>query len=133
LAGDDLAARLRLLHLFSPDHWLYTKNVLQAAHRHADEPALAAGLFLTPEYLERLTTGRPYHFPFSAEFPAQRITTAYEWSDLVPDEPTRREVEEIVAWTRHEAELLDGWKLRKRLKAGFRSLFYGPPGTGKTL
>lgn len=133
LAGDDLATRLRLRHLFSPDHRLYTGNVLVAAHRHPDEPALSAGLHVTPEYLERLTTGRPYHPPFSADFPAQRITTPYEWSDLVLDGPTRQEVEDIVTWIRHERALLDGWGLRKRLKPGFRSLFYGPPGTGKTM
>jgi hypothetical protein len=133
LSGDDLATRLRLLHLFSSDHRLYTRNVLVAAHRHPDEPALSAGLQVTPEYLERLTTGRPYQPPFSAEFPAQPITTPLEWSDLVLEGTARHEVDDLVTWTRHEAALLDGWQLRKRLKPGFRSLFYGPPGTGKTL
>jgi hypothetical protein len=133
LAGDDLATRLRLLPLFSPDHWFYSRNVLQSAQRHPDEPALAAGLCLTPEYLERLTSGKPYSPPFSAEFPAQRLSTPHDWSDLVLDGPTMQEVKDVVTWVRYETALLDGWNLRKRLKPGYRCLFYGPPGTGKTM
>jgi hypothetical protein len=133
LAGSDLAARLRLLRLFAADHRLHARGVLQSARRHPDEPALASGLCLGAEVLERLTTGRPYHPPFSAEFPASRIATPYAWSDLVLDGPTRQEVEDIVAWTKYETALLDGWGLRKRLKPGFRALFTGPPGTGKTM
>jgi SpoVK/Ycf46/Vps4 family AAA+-type ATPase len=33
----------------------------------------------------------------------------------------------------HQDTLMNDWRLRKRLKPGFRTLFYGPPGTGKTL
>jgi ATPase family associated with various cellular activities (AAA) len=133
LAGDDLAARLRYREILGPEHPLSTENVLRLDHRHSDEPRLSAALQLTPDAIERLTTGRPYHPPFSPEFPAQRIATAYEWDDLVLDRPAREEVEDIAAWVRHEATLLGGWGLAKRLKPGFRSLFYGPPGTGKTL
>ncbi|MFL5382006.1 MAG: ATP-binding protein [Longimicrobiaceae bacterium] len=133
LAGDDLRARLRHQRLFHPDHPLHARGVLTLHHRHPEEPRLSAALQVTPEYVERLATGRPWRPPFSAEFPAQRITTAYGWSDLVLDPATRDDVDEIVAWARHHAELMDGWGLSKRLKPGFRSLFYGPPGTGKTL
>jgi hypothetical protein len=133
LAGDDLAARLRLLPLFGPTHVFRTREVLQSLHRHGDEPALSAGLCVSPEYLERLTTGRAYDPPFSGEFPARRLTTAFDFSDLVLDGPTRQEVDDIVSWMRHEDALLRGWNLAKRLKPGFRVLFYGPPGTGKTL
>jgi ATPase family associated with various cellular activities (AAA) len=133
LAGDDLGARLRHQSLFHPAHPLHDRGVLQLSHRHPDEPRLAAALQLSPEYVERFATGRPYRPPFSAEFPAQIITTPYGWDDLVLDAPTRDDVDEILAWATHHRELLDEWGLRKRLKPGFRTLFYGPPGTGKTL
>jgi hypothetical protein len=133
LAGENIEARLRWLALFSADHVFQRRKVLVTEHRHQDEPPLSAALMLAPEYVERFATGRPYHPPFSPEFPAQRITTAYEWDDLVLDRPTRADVDEIIAWIRHEAALMEGWGLNQRLKAGFRSLFYGPPGTGKTL
>lgn len=133
LAGDDLRARLAHQRLFSHEHYLYARNVLRLSPRHPEEPPLASALHLTQEYLERLSTGRAYHPPFSPEFPAQRVTTPYEWDDLVLDPQSRREVDDIVAWARYSETLMDGWLLRKRLKPGFRSLFYGPPGTGKTL
>lgn len=133
LAGDNIEERLRFHCLFSTDHYFYTHNILRLNHQHQEEPQLSSALHLTPEYLERLTTGRSYHPPFSPEFPAQRLTTSYEWDDLVLDPPTQQEIEDIAAWVRHEHTLLNDWLLRKRLKPGFRTLFYGPPGTGKTL
>jgi hypothetical protein len=133
LAGDDIEQRLRFHYLFSPNHYFYEHNILRLNHQHAEEPQLSSGLHLTPAYLERLTTGRSYEPPFSSEFPAQRITTLYEWNDLVLDPATRQEIEDIVIWMRHEDLLMNDWLLRKRIKPGFRALFYGPPGTGKTL
>ena len=94
---------------------------------------LSSALQLTPDYRERLTTGRDYHPPFSAEFPAQRITTTHEWQDLVLDQNTQDEIEDIVVWIRHQNTLMIDWMLNKRLKPGYRALFYGTPGTGKTL
>jgi hypothetical protein len=133
LAGDDLQSRLRFHELFSQEHYFYTNRILLLDHRHQEEPPLSSALHLTPEYVERLTTGRAYHPPFSPEFPAQRLTTAYDWDDLVLDLSTMQEIEDIAVWVRCQETLLNTWQLRKRLKPGFRSLFYGPPGTGKTL
>jgi hypothetical protein len=133
LAGDELQARLGFSSLFSQEHLLYREGILSLQHRNPEEPALSATLRLTPEYLERLTTGRAYHAPFSPEFPAQRITTPYEWDDLVLAPSIREELNDIVTWIRHQDSLLEGWMLKKRLKPGYRTLFYGPPGTGKTL
>lgn len=133
LAGDDIGARLRFYHLFGHEHYFYTHNILRLDQRHAEEPPLSSALRLTHEYLERLTTGHSYHPPYSPEFPAQRLETMYEMSDLVLDPSARQGVEEIIAWVRHQKTLLGEWGLRKRLKPGYRSLFYGPPGTGKTL
>jgi hypothetical protein len=133
LAGSDLAARLRYRALFCEDHSLHRNNVLLLDGDHAGEPALSARLQLSAEYLELLISGRPYLPPFSTGFPAQLLTTLYEWDDLVLDPAARHELDDIVAWATHEVDLMVGWNLKKRLKPGFRSLFYGPPGTGKTL
>lgn len=133
LAGDDIKQRLRFYNLFRSDHYFYTENILRLSTRHQDEPQLSSALYLTPEYVERLTTGGSYNPPFSPEFPAQRITTEYEWDELVLDVVTRREIEDIVTWVRHQDTLMNEWQLKKRIKPGFRALFYGLPGTGKTL
>lgn len=133
LAGGNTHTRLQHLFLFNPEHYFFRANILRLARSQGEEPPLSAILHVTPEYLERLTTGQSYNLPFSAEFPAQRITTAYEWQDLVLDTAARREIEDIVNWVRYGRTLLNEWTLAKRIKPGFRSLFYGPPGTGKSL
>ena len=69
----------------------------------------------------------------SEPIPAQPITTALEWDDLVLDPATRREVDDIVAWVRHQNTPMDDWRLAKRLKPGLRCLFHGPHGAGRTL
>ncbi len=133
LAGDDMAARLRAQEAFSYEHPLRSHGVLMPDSRPPGEPPHSAPLRLTPEFIERLSTGKPYHPPHSAEFPAQRITTPYAWSDLVLDEAVLQDVEDIASWIRHGATLMEDWELKRRIKPGFRSLFYGPPGTGKSL
>jgi hypothetical protein len=133
LAGEDIEARLRWQELFDTDQVFLKRGIIALDRRHREEPPLSAALVLEPEYIEYLSTGRTYHPPFSPEFPAQRITTALEWDDLVLDRATREDVSEIVAWVRHEQALMEDWGLNRRLKPGFRTLFYGPPGTGKTL
>ncbi len=133
LAGADTGLRLRYRALFSAEHVFQSEGILEFDHRHQDEPWLSSALRLSPAMVETLTTGRPYHPPFSPDFPAQRIDTPLEWADLVLDPATRREIEDIVAWMRHEQTLMQDWGLSRRLKPGYRALFYGPPGTGKTL
>jgi hypothetical protein len=133
LAGEDIASRLQYAALFRDEHPLYRQGVLRLHPRQADDPSLSAELGFSVEYLERVTTGRDYLPAFSAEFPAQLLTTPYEWDQLVLDGPALQEIEDIVAWATHEETLMNGWELRQRLKPGFRTLFHGPPGTGKTL
>lgn len=133
LAGSDRAERLRLRALFAPEHPFSRLGILILDQRNSDEPPTAAALRVAPEYIERLLSGGEYQPPPSPDFPAQRITTALDWNDLVLDSETRAQIEMIRRWTRHAPLLMESWGLARRLKPGYRSLFYGPPGTGKTL
>ncbi len=133
LAGRDTHLRLHYLSLLSADHVFFRRQILQFEQPPAADPSQAALLRVSPEYFERLTTGRPWTPPFGPDFPAQRITTPASWEDLVLDAATMREVQDIVRWIKNRDFLLDEWHLRDRIRPGFRSLFYGPPGTGKTL
>jgi len=54
------------------------------------------------------------------------VTTDQSWDDLVLDEDTVKQVEQIKNWFRRS---LTGTKMTK----GYRSLFYGPQGAGKKL
>jgi hypothetical protein len=130
IAGNDLVGRLYCMELFAADRPLHAQHILTPP---PSGDGLALPLRLDPECLDRLLTGSIRPPAFSAEFPAQHVTTPYEWSDLVLDGTARAEVDDILAWQQHEQALMQGWGLAKRLKPGYRALFYGPPGTGKTL
>jgi len=133
LAGTDLGRRIALRPIFSADHALVRRGVIGVDHSHGDEPPTSAVIRLSREYLEIALTGEDYTFPPGEGFPAERITTPLNWSDLVIDAPTRQQIDMIGSWIRHAHTLLHDWELARRLKPGYRCLFYGGPGTGKTL
>lgn len=133
LAGENLERRFAVQNLFDPDATLRKTKLL-----HLDDTQMAQSLFSAPltlnkEYVGRWISGNRHKPAYSSTFPAKRISTALEWSDLVLPEAILDEVEEIRAWIEHRQTLLHDWQLEKKIKPGFRSLFYGPPGTGKTL
>lgn len=133
LAGRSTRVRLRYLSLLHSDHFFFRLGILRLDHQHTQEPPLSSTISMAAEFLDRLTTGREWSPPFSSEFPARQITTQCGWDDLVVDEATRREIQDIANWVLYQDVLLDDWKLRPRIKPGFRSLFHGHPGTGKSL
>lgn len=133
LAGNDLAKRFEILHLFDPDHPFSARGVLHIDRPHKGEPLLSGALRVSGDYLARLTSGVSRKPDFSANFPAKRVTSNLRWVDLVLAPDVLEDVEHIRAWLRHESTILDKWGLGKSIKPGYRSLFYGPPGTGKTL
>jgi len=90
---------------------------------------------LTPsaEYLTLLTTGGHFKPHFSAHFPAKRLTTGLEWSDLVVSTEVMHGLEEIKSWLQHGNTMLHDWGFGNKIKPGCKVLFSGAPGTGKTL
>lgn len=133
LTGDDRGTRVLLEPLFAREHPLAHHGILVIDHRHVDEPPLSAALRISTAGLHQLLRGED-HAPLpGADFPARRITTPLEWSDLVLDAATREQVELIGRWVAHGDTLMEEWGLARRLKPGYRCLFHGPPGTGKTL
>ncbi len=133
LAGDELGARFATMRLFEPDALLIRHDVVRLSGVSEGESRLAGTLVLSNDFLQRFTSGDEVRPAFSTEFPARRIQTELEWSDLVLPETTVRQLDSILQWVRHGETLLDGWRMRSRLQPGYTSLFYGDPGTGKTL
>jgi SpoVK/Ycf46/Vps4 family AAA+-type ATPase len=67
------------------------------------------------------------------DFPAKRLSTGLDWNDLVTDDFTAKQLDEIRIWLQYGRTLFEDWGMAKKLKPGYKALFHGPPGTGKTL
>jgi len=133
IAGNDLAKRIAVQSLFSPEHWFAIDNILRLETMPPGEPVMSGRLMLDPEWLERITTGSVALPRFSPHFPAEQLLTDLEWKDLVLPQSTSKQIQELLIWIEHR-EAIQGHKaLQKHLKPGYRALFHGPPGTGKTL
>ena len=133
LGGDSIEARLRVVAMISPDRRLARHNILHAVPMRPDEDSMKSPLRIPPDVLSTLLLGEAPGPAFGAHFPAQRIETSLEWSDLVLHPGTRAQIGEIETWIAHGQTLMDGWGMKRMLRPGYRCLFYGPPGTGKTM
>jgi AAA+ superfamily predicted ATPase len=134
VAGDNLARRIALLDLFDPQHPLMARDILRLDCEAAgNEPQLSGALGVSAETLQRVQTGVWHKPDYNIQFPAKRITTDLDWSDLVLTADVLDEIMVIQTWMRQGPQLMREWGLGPAVKPGYRSLFYGPPGTGKTL
>jgi hypothetical protein len=133
LAANDLAMRQDFLYMFSEDHPFAKNQVLWLDNPHASEPFLSGMITLSDEYIDLLVSGKKSRPKYNVEFPAKRIETALEWTDLVLEGATLEQVDEILTWVKYGDALLKEWHLDKKIKGGYKCLFYGPSGTGKTL
>lgn len=133
LAGNDWGLRMEKRALFDETQTWFRRGILRLDEAPDGEPALSGRLLVTTEWVEKLTTGRENFPKFSTQFPAERLTTALTWDDLVLPAATLAQVRELAVWVRHADVLMDDWGLNRRWKRGYKALFFGPPGTGKTL
>ena len=133
LAGTDVEKRAAIFRFFEENHLFARKNVLYLEKTEHGEPKMSGRLILDEEYVDLFVSGKISKPQLSSDFPAQRITTELEWTDLVLQEKTLAGIKEIETWLKYNDELLTGWKMHGKIKPGFRVLFHGPPGTGKTL
>ncbi|MBI3135487.1 MAG: ATP-binding protein [Bacteroidetes bacterium] len=133
LAGDDFSKRFQLLNYFKSDHLFSKERILTLEKIHPGDPFLSGVITPYGDFLELFTIGTVSKPIFGNSFPAKEITTQYEWSDLVLDDRTLLQVEELMTWVTYGNHIMKNWGLAKKLKPGYLSLFYGPPGTGKTL
>jgi AAA+ superfamily predicted ATPase len=133
LAGRDVEKGIKMLNIFDEDHLFARKNVLYLESPGDGEPRMSGRLIMDEEYVDLFIRGIISKPRLSSDFPAERITTGLEWSDLVLQEKTLSGIREIETWLKYNDQLLDLWKMKDKIKPGFRVLFHGPSGTGKTL
>lgn len=133
LAGNDLAYRFRLYKLFDPDHIFSAHQIILIEQSDGNEPFYSSPIHLTEEYVDFFTTGHIRKPQFSMEFPAKRLTTGMNWDDLIVDEFTAQQLDELRIWLKYGQTLYQDWGMSNKLKPGYKALFHGPSGTGKTL
>jgi len=133
LAGNDSNLRAQYLHFFSTEHLFARKEVLHLEEVPYGEPVISGSLILSAEYVELFTNGKTMKPRLSSDFPAQLIETELNWHDLILNEKTSSQIQEIEIWLKYNDKLLNDWGMKNRIKPGFRVLFSGPAGTGKTL
>jgi len=133
LAGNDIEKRMEIMKYFSADHFFYKESILYMESVKEGEPAMSGKIILQPEWIDLCTLGTVSKPTFSPDFPAKLVTTKMEWGDLILNEKTSRQINDIKIWLRYNSIFMKDWEMDKRIKPGYRSLFYGPPGTGKTF
>ena len=133
LAENDLEGRFQIQRLFAPDHWFARERVLWLEPAKEGAPVLSGRLVMSRDWAERLTIGQTAAPSFSAEFPARRIETQLDWSDLILPPAVQQQLEELLRWTRHHRALAEEWGFGARFRPGYRALFHGASGTGKTF
>lgn len=133
LAGNDLGHRFRMYKLFESDHIFLAHNIIYLDQGQGNEPFYSSALVITEEYIDFFTKGTFRRPQFSLEFPAKRLDTKMDWTDLVVDEFTAQQLDELRIWLQHGRTLYEDWGMGKKLRPGYKALFHGPPGTGKTL
>ena len=133
LAANDLARRFALLKPFEGDHVFAKKQMVWLSEVSSNASFLNGQICLSQEVLDMITTGEVKKPTFSSVFPARLLETKMEWNDLILEQSTQNQLKEIEVWLKHHQRLMVDWKMDKKLKPGYKTLFHGPPGTGKSL
>ncbi|MEZ2336715.1 ATP-binding protein [Mucilaginibacter sp. RCC_168] len=132
LAGNDVEKRIAIQYLLI-DGILAKQGILSIEAVKEGEPLMSGRLVLNQEWIDLLLTGHETTPKFSPDFPAKNITTAMTWDDLVLNNYTQNQLNEILIWVKHNDTLMQDEVLKRKIKPGYRALFHGPSGTGKTL
>jgi hypothetical protein len=133
IAGKDLHQRVGTATLFGPNHWFARDGILRLLPPPPGEPPMAGQLVADPDFVDRILYGRSSLPAFSPAFPAQRLETELDWSDLVLPERSLAEIDYLRHYLDHREVVSGSDGYGRHNRRGYRALFHGPPGTGKTL
>jgi len=133
VVGDNYRARNFIISIFNEDHPFYQKSILTLGNVPISEPKISGSLLLDIEYIELFVYGSVSKPKLSQDFPAQLLETEMEWDDLVLQESTLNEVNNVLVWMDHNETLLNDFDMKGKIKPGYKVMFFGAPGVGKTL
>lgn len=133
-AGDDIELRISLLKRITKEHPLFGNNILKLeGNSFTHTNLLNKTISITEEFYFKAVLERPFVPDFGTDFPAQLLETKMEWSDLVLNINTIRQIDEFRNWLTYSDVLKDEYGMDRKMQNGYKVLFYGPSGTGKTL
>ena len=125
LAGNDLVKRLSVQH-FLTEGLLTKQDILSVEVVKVGEPLMSGRLILDQEWINRLITGNETTPKFSPDFPAKKIVTAMTWDDLVLNNYTQTQLNNVITWVQHNASLMQDEVMKRKIKPGYRALFLRP-------
>jgi AAA+ superfamily predicted ATPase len=128
-----LERRLQLYRLMGSEHFFAKEKIIALESVKSGEPMSSGRLLMDSDFVDLFTLGYVTPPRTGSNFPAQRIESQLEWSDLILSEATQKQLQEVETWIQHNNTLLHQWQMSRLIKPGFRALFFGPPGTGKTM
>lgn len=128
-----LSQRLEIYRLLENTSLLLRRQIIDLHPNVNSTSLVSTPLQLSTTARELLTRGSELPPQHSSKFPAKRVTTTLQFTDLVLPSHTTQQVLEIEDWIEYGNTLQQDQNLGKHLKKGYRVLFYGPPGTGKTI
>jgi hypothetical protein len=133
LGGSDIKEQMKYMSLFEYTERLLAKNCIELRQAGGNTAGINRDLTLSDSSRSYILKGEDYHYEYSPEFPASRLLTKMEWSDLVLSEKTVDGMKELLAWIDFGDSLFSNLDMGKNIQPGYRVLFHGPSGTGKTL
>ena len=132
-AGLDMQMRMKIIRTFDSTHFFHKEKILFLNATKENEPFLSGAIGLSNDYIDLLTLGEAKKPTFSSKFPAVLIETKLEWSDLILDKRSKKDIDHMLTWLENHHVIMNDWGMKGKIKPGYRALFHGPPGTGKTL
>ncbi|WP_298420560.1 ATP-binding protein [uncultured Kordia sp.] len=133
IAGDNFLARNFVVKAFDESHIFHKKSILSLGTAPDGEPKISGKLMLDNEYIELFVYGSISKPKLSQDFPAELLETTMEWDDLVLQEKTLNEVNNVLVWMEHNNTLLNDFNMEGKINPGYKVMFFGAPGVGKTL
>jgi AAA+ superfamily predicted ATPase len=130
---ENLERRFQVMRLFGSEHYFAKEKIVNLEDVKSGEPLTSGRVIMDSDYVELFTLGYITPPRMGSGFPAQRIDSQLEWSDLILSDATEKQLKEVETWIKHNDTLLYDWQMSRLIKPGFRALFFGPPGTGKTM
>jgi AAA+ superfamily predicted ATPase len=133
LAGTSVEERLKVHRYFAEEHFFSTQNFLWLESVKEGEPVMSGRIILAQDLVDKLLLNKETTPRFGLDFPAKRVLTEMNWNDVVLNQQTTQQVNDISNWLLFHHQLFEDENLKRKVKPGYRVLFYGPSGTGKTL